>query len=196
MNRQPPEHQLHTPAQDLEPQPMTGAELDTLRRICGWEREDLAELCEVQTRTIKHWQSGRAAVPVQVAQLVRSHVTWLQDLTERTLRQYAGVLELARSGGAGEPLEVVLLRYRERSHIASMAADDTLTPATHAALAARVMLALQAQGVEVRVVWFDPQAFGDWAHREGASDTPASRAAWAAGDGLGEQLRAYGSEWA
>ena len=191
MHRQPTEDQLHTPDQD--PGPMTGAELDTLRRACGWEREDLADLCRVQTRTIKHWQSGRAAVPDQVARFVRAQALWLQELTARTLRQYAEVLELAKVHSAGQPLEVVLLRYKDQADIAGADAAEALTPATHAALTLRVMLALQAQGAEVRLVWFDALAFGEWAYQHGVSDTSASRAAWAAGEGLQGQTRAYGS---
>ena len=172
---------------------MTGAELDTLRRACGWEREDLADLCQVQTRTIKHWQNGRATVPEPVARFVRAQALWLQELTARTMREYADVLELAKSSSAGEPLEVVLLRYKDAADLAGADAAEALTPATHAALTLRIMLALQAQGVEVRIVWFDALAFGEWAYREGVSDTSASRAAWAAGDGPWAKALAHGS---
>ena len=175
------------------PQTMTGAELDTLRRACGWEREDLADLCQVQTRTIKHWQSGRAAVPDQVARFVRAQALWLQELTARTLREYAQVLEQARADKLGAPLEVVLVRYKDHAHIVGGNGLETLTPPLHAALTLRVMLALQAQGLEVRLVWFDPVAFDEWAKRQGVGDSQANRAAWAAGEGLDAQICAYGS---
>lgn len=50
---------------------LTGAELQTLRENANMPREDLAELAGVQARTIKHWESGRAGVPSDVADLVR-----------------------------------------------------------------------------------------------------------------------------
>jgi hypothetical protein len=147
----------------------------------------------VQTRTIKHWQSGRATVPDQVARFVRAQALWLQDLTARTLREYADVLELARADKLGAPLEVVLVRYKDYAHIVAGKGLETLTPPLHAALTLRVMLALQAQGLVVRLVWFDPVAFGEWAKRQGVGDTPASRSAWAAGEGLDAQMHAHGS---
>lgn len=51
---------------------MTGAELQCMREACAVSREELADLVGVQSRTVKHWESGRATVPADVAAIMVS----------------------------------------------------------------------------------------------------------------------------
>jgi transcriptional regulator with XRE-family HTH domain len=183
------------------PDHMTGAELQTLREACGLTREALAELAQVQARTVKHWETRvGSAVPADVAAIVRQAVAWVLQASREGLRaaelQICGPLKRTGDGLVALPPQhdapdVVLIRYRESGH---MHDSDALTKSpgaradVHGAMVARLVLDLQANGLRPRVVWFDPEAFNTWRNSgarahvvgENSGDTPATRAAWAA----------------
>ena len=50
--------------------PMTGAELETMRRAIGWTVGELADRFNVADRSAKYWERGRGGVPDDVAALV------------------------------------------------------------------------------------------------------------------------------
>ena len=57
---------------------ITGAELQTLREAAGLSRDALAELAQVQARTVKHWETRTgAAVPADVAAIVTRLSGWV-----------------------------------------------------------------------------------------------------------------------
>lgn len=62
---------------------MTGAELRTWRESAGLSREALAERVNVQPRTIKHWESGRADVPDDVASVVYDLAGWVRTEAQK-----------------------------------------------------------------------------------------------------------------
>jgi DNA-binding transcriptional regulator YiaG len=65
---------------------MTGAELQCMREACAVSREELADLVGVQSRTVKHWESGRATVPADVAAIMTSIDTEAQAEAEFIMR--------------------------------------------------------------------------------------------------------------
>lgn len=50
--------------------PMTGAELETMRRAIGWTVGELAHRFNVADRSAKYWERGRGGVPDDVAAVV------------------------------------------------------------------------------------------------------------------------------
>lgn len=172
----------------LQTTPTTGAELQTLREACNLTREALAELVGVQARTIKHWENGRSAAPEDVAHTVKRLAFWVLRASAQTEAQARAMLAHSALTAKSPPVDgagVVLLRYRQT---ADMALDDRLNGLradVHAASVARVALALQASGHTARVVWFEPEAYAQWAAEQGhTEDSSAHRAAWAAAHGL------------
>lgn len=161
------------------PDPLTGAELQTLREACNLTREELGELAGVAARTIKHWESGRAGVPADVADVVAR----LDATIRRAADQGADAIRQAmRHHGGTVPADVVLMRYRTPGDLARYRPDMAGAPAgAHGAIVARLRAQALALGVAaVRVVWMDPDAYEAWRAQRQQPDTEATRATWAA----------------
>lgn len=165
---------------------MTGAELQTLREACGMSREDLAGLADVQARTVKHWEGGRAGVPADVADLVRRLDAMVSLVANEALQ---GIRQAAEQAGQA-PDKLVLLRYQNAADLTRYRADmDDMPAVVHGAIVNRVRLALPwlpgFERVAVRVVWMLPEDYEAWRRDQpGINDTPdneATRSAWAAG---------------
>lgn len=161
---------------------MTGAELQTLREGCGLSREDLAGLCGVQARTVKHWENGRSGVPADVAGVVAAIEARLW-LAAREAKQ--AITEAARQHGSA-PADVVLIRYASSEDLARYRPDMAGLPVgVHGALVGRVrMMLTEAPGfvlVPVRIVWMHSEEYQAWRSAQGMDDSEATRAAWAAG---------------
>jgi DNA-binding XRE family transcriptional regulator len=158
------------------PDHMTGAELQTLREACGLTREALAELAQVQARTVKHWETrAGSAVPADVATIVTRLSGWVLHAAREGLRQVQQAPE--------NPADVVLLRYRETAHMRPQDVAQGLRADLHGAMVARLVLDLASEGHRARVVWFDPEDYSAWSVDLGTHLTPdtyADRAAWAA----------------
>ena len=155
---------------------ITGAQLQTLPEAAGLSRDALAELAQVQARTVKHWETRTgAAVPADVAAIVTRLSGWVLHTAREGLRQ----VQQAHH----KPAEVVLLRYRESAHLHPQDVAQGLHD-VHGAMVARLVLDLAANGHRARVVWFDPEEFAHWVtHVQGlppGHDTPDARATWAA----------------
>lgn len=186
---------MTTPTQ-ATPDHMTGAELQTLREAAGLSRDVLAELAQVQARTVKHWETrAGAAVPADVAAIVRQAAAWVlqasrEGLRAALLQAHGGPMAAGVAGAmAGifpppdDAPEVVLIRYRETDHMHTQDRAQGLRADVHGAMVARLVLDLQAHGMRPRVVWFDPESFAHWVQvvqgLPPGHDTPAARAAWA-----------------
>lgn len=160
--------------------PTTGAELQTLREASGMTRDGLASLAGVEARTVKHWETRKgAAVPADVAQMMRSAARWVLQASAEALRTVQDAPHAVS--------EVVLIRYRETAHMHATDRAQGLMADVHGGMVCRLVLDLMAQGTACRVVWFDPESCAQWLQAEGKPDTPANRAAWAAGPALGVQ---------
>ena len=157
---------------------ITGAELQTLREACNLTRDELGSLCGVAPRTVKHWESGRAGVPADVADVVAR----LDAAIQRAADHGADVIEQAMAHQGTAPADVVLMRYRTPGDLARYRPDMAGAPAgAHGAIVARLRAQALALGVAaVRVVWMDPSAYEAWRAAQGLPDAEPSRAAWAA----------------
>jgi transcriptional regulator with XRE-family HTH domain len=169
----------------------TGAELQTLREICGLTREALAELAGVEPRTVKHWETRKGAgVPDDVDNIVSKWARWVlmrsaaELVRTRKITHMTTTEELHPDGA-----EVALIRYRETAHMPEGERAQGRRADVHGAMVARLVLDLMADGYRPRVVWFDPEAYTEWLyrgmrpesrHRVTVDDTPDARDAWAA----------------
>lgn len=152
---------------------ITGAELQTLREGCGLTREDLAQLVDVQARTVKHWESGRSGVPADVAAAV-----------ENIDSMIAGAVRAAIDQAGTDAGDVVLLRYA--SDVDLWQHHPTMRPlpaGVHGAIVGRTRQALASRGMLVRVVWMQTDRFDAWRLAAGLVNNEAARASWA-----GEQV--------
>ena len=169
---------------------MTGAELQMLREACFLSREDLAGLCNVAARTVKHWENGRSGVPGDVADLVSLIDATITSASAQGLRQMQEVTQ--RAGAA--PADLVMLRYNEqeaeryrvRQQFASLGnMTGWQAAAIHGAIVNRLRLLMVIApglaGVPVRIVWMRGEEYEAWRSAQGMQDSETTRAAWAAG---------------
>lgn len=163
------------------PDHITGAELQTLRESCGLSREDLAGLARVQARTVKHWESGRAGVPSDVAALVAR----LDESISQAVNQARHVLADPVKWSGTPPADVVLMRYASAEDLARYRPDMAGMPAgVHGAIVARLRASLAwlpgFGGVPVRVVWMQRDIYEPWRTACQLPDDEATRSQWAA----------------
>ena len=158
--------------------PITGAELQTLREACNLTREELGELAGVAARTVKHWENGRAGVPADVAALVQRLDATIQQAADNGARVVA---QASDSHGGTAPADVVLMRYRSADDLAIYRPDMAGHPASvHGAIVQRLAATLRATGQPVRIVWMDLDDYEAWRAAQDLPDTEATRATWAA----------------
>ena len=170
------------------PDPLTGAELQTLREACCLTRDELGELAGVAARTIKHWESGRAGVPADVAALVQRLDATIQQAADNGARVVA---QARASHGGAAPADVVLIRYRSADDLAAYRPDMAGQPASvHGAIVQRLASTLRATGQPVRIVWMDLDDYEAWRTAHGMADLESTRAAWAA-DQVQHQAKAH-----
>ena len=126
---------------------MTPAELKTIRESLGLPVQWLADRASVQRRSVEYWEAGRSNVPADVAELLLKLEAQFADAT----RQALDVVDEKTAQHGGEPPETVrLYRYRDDAALWSARPDMHGLPVTaHAALLARVRLALLARGQSV-----------------------------------------------
>jgi transcriptional regulator with XRE-family HTH domain len=155
---------------------MTPAELKTIREAVGLSVPDLAALAGVQERSVRYWESGRSAVPDDVASIV----TRLDQQLAGTTRQLVDLVrEQIQAMGGQAPADIVLLRYRENADLWRFRPDMKPFPtATHGALLARCRAGLADLHVKTRIVYMEPDAYNQWL--AGREDGDALRSEWAA----------------
>lgn len=127
---------------------MTPAELKTLRESLGLPVQWLAERVGVQRRSVEYWESGRSRVPDDVATLLLQLDAQFAESTRQAL---AVVADQTATHGA-PPETVHLYRYRDEAALWAARPDMQGLPVTaHAALLARVRVALLALGQRVSI---------------------------------------------
>lgn len=184
--------QTHPPAP-----PTTGAELQTLREACSMTRDDLAALADVQARTIKHWENGRAAVPGDVAALMRDidaavdKAAWAEYDALRAAWVPGALAVLVRYKTAHDLREAIaatIPAHRHRGHYApELWVCVPFCAAGAVAMRAAMMWrhTMQAEGGTMaalqlpHVVWFDAEHFAQWRAVHNQPDIEATRMAWA-----------------
>jgi len=131
---------------------MTGAELQALREASGLDRDQFGELCGVQGRSIKYWETGQTnhGVPADVEAMVLELSAKIDAEADAQLAQWKPGMILLRTGNA--------------------AANQVVS---------RIFNELRKRGQDVRIVSFDLKAFRTWIDATKGRDTPASRQQWA-----------------
>lgn len=138
---------------------ITGAELQSLREMCGMSREDLAELAGVESRTIKFWETGKNGVPADVTDLALILAGKTRHILHEVLDREA-------------PL---LVRFKTQADFNRANPDiDMAYQCWNAAMTA-AMAVLE----DPRIVWFDLDSYSAWL-AEQDSDLDDSLTAWAA----------------
>lgn len=165
---------------------VTGAELQMLREACHLTRDDLAELCGVQTRTIKHWEQRNGGVPADVAAMLAAIDAQVQAVAEQAAQQ---VRQLVQQQGEA-PEDVLMVRYTTNADLRRYQPDMGPLPANaHAAMLAR--LRWMVAPWRVRVVRFDAAGYEAWRKELGRPDDAATRMEWAAAVALPDQAKPH-----
>ncbi len=131
----------------MQTKPVTPAELKTTREALGLPSEWVAEAGGVAVRTLRHWESGAAQVPDDVAEVLDG------------LAAEVGTHVAALASQTAEP--VTLLRYRSQDAL-HQATGLTWPSTTHAIAQLRGIEALRARGMKARLIWFNPQEYAQW----------------------------------
>lgn len=160
----------------------TGAELQTLREAARITREALADACGVEARTVKHWETRKGfGVPADVWHTLAELIEWITKASRETVE--------SANMAPGAP--VVLVRYRDAKDMPKTARG--LRADVHGAIVCDAFMAMNAQGRDARVVWFEPESFAQWLSTQQVQGQPesAQRAAWAAQQGLADQAKPH-----
>lgn len=147
------------------PDPITGAELQTLREACNLTREELGELAGVAARTVKHWESGRAGVPADVAALVRSIDKKINVcVNDAAAKIIAGIRHYGFSENSP-----VLVRYKSDEDLKAFGGSSFLGLSPHGAMIQRLSRVLAREPIikSVRIVWFDRTRYLNWNDLDG-----------------------------
>ncbi|OJY94409.1 MAG: hypothetical protein BGP25_05305 [Lysobacterales bacterium 63-13] len=123
---------------------MTPAELKTHREALGLTVGWLAEQARVGERTVRYWESGRNAVPEDVADLIRRIEMKTRAMVTAALDSVGQIL--AEEGGSPESVD--LRRYASDAELWSKHPAFRPLPATwHAVTLARIARELDARGI-------------------------------------------------
>lgn len=131
---------------------MTSAELKTTRESLGLTADWLAKKAGVQLRTVRYWESGRNAVPEDVAKIMTDLQTWRDSAVAAMVQSY--------EGATPKPDEIVLLRYRDDAQLWTHHPGFEGLPVTfHASALLAAQKALQAIGCRVKIVYMNSEAY-------------------------------------
>lgn len=150
---------------------MTSAELKTIRESLGLPVPWLARAAGVKDRTVNYWESGRNAVPDDVAKMM----TGLVSIADALVAEYSRIFEAEVIPG-----NLVLLRYRTDADLWESQPEFmamNLPTTFHAALLLRVKDIAEKAGVSVTIIYFERDAYLKWLG--GRENTPDRRIEWA-----------------
>lgn len=121
-------------------------------------------------RTVRYWESGRNDIPAKA----------VQELAEIEVLIKTAVDMAVKFITEKKPKQIALLRYRSEADMTSDEVANFGHPAhkLHANALHRIMNALTNLGIEVGIVYFDPEKYQQWLR--GREDRSDLRAEWAA----------------
>lgn len=138
---------------------ITGAELQSLREICGLTRDELAHMAGVEPRTIKFWEAAKNGVPADVTDMVATNASLTRHIMREVLDREA----------------TILIRFKSQADF-NRANPDVRIPYQCWNSAMTLVLAVLE---DPRIVWFDLDSYTAWL-AEQDSDLDDSLTAWAA----------------
>ena len=153
---------------------MTPAELKTLREKWGLSTNWLAEQADVRARTVQFWESGRSAVPEDVAALMMITDMRLESIVDAAV-EYITSLDQP-------PTDVVLVRYKTDEDLWYYRPDMIEFPArTHGIVLAltKSEIEIAIEDVNVRIVYLEPEQYEAWLKLTQKKDNEQTRAEWA-----------------
>lgn len=148
---------------------MSPAEFKTRRQGLWLSDNDLAtRLGVADARTIRYWEAGRNDIPTKAVQELIAIENAVNVMVDRALSM------------PGVPKQIALVRYRSDQDMPANIVKVLGPPAhkLHANALHRIMNILVKRGIEVGVVYFDPEKYRLWL--DGREDRPNLRAEWAA----------------
>jgi DNA-binding XRE family transcriptional regulator len=153
---------------------MTAAELKTYREALGLSAQWLANKVGVSHRSVCYWESGKARVPSDVAELIITLTNSIYRYADEAIKQVSTI-----AIAAGIPGQINLLRYKTDEDLHRYRPDFKGLPvATHAAMLAIIARDLGLMGIKAIIVYFDPVAYLAWLGD--LEDNEQARAEWAA----------------
>lgn len=153
---------------------MNAAEMKTLRESLGLPVQWLADQAGVKARTVQYWESGRNAIPDDVAGMLRGIDGQIWHIVGNTVTQIKEVAE--NEGSLPERLD--LIRYRTDESLWFYQPEFKPLPATcHGMLLARLTREVAQLDIHVRIVYMQPEKYNVWLN--GRKDSPDLRAQWA-----------------
>lgn len=153
---------------------MTPAELKTIRESLGLPLQWVADQARVKLRTAQYWESGRSAVPQDVAEMLNG----LDDQFWQLVAQYLEQVKSVADQQGVLPEEVVLIRYKTDADLWQFHPDFRPLPASaHAALLSRLRRKLWEAGVHSVIEYMEPAEYKKWLN--GREDSEALRSEWA-----------------
>lgn len=172
-------HTTHADSHHIERDDrMNGATLKTVRETLGLSVPWFASFCAVQERTVRHWESGRNAVPIAVATAVREFEKASAELVVQLIDQVRAAV--AKQGLTVGTIPVV--RYADDEDLNHYQPNMAGLPTTfHAAAIARARWALFPD-VEIEARMLDAGAYESWRRSTNQQDSPGLRAKFVALD--------------
>lgn len=155
---------------------MTPAEFKTLRESLWLSQQDIADLADVQKRTVQYWEKGASVrgIPGDVT----DHIKRLDALVESAVLNVVDFI----GDKASKPTEIVLLRYLSENDLKRyrpLEHEGFGSVKVHSAMIDRTRAALGRLGVKARITYMEPDRYEEWRHCEGLSDGEDTRSVWA-----------------
>ncbi|MDD3757721.1 MAG: DUF1870 family protein [Advenella sp.] len=153
---------------------MTPAEMKTIRESLGLSAQWVANQAGVKLRTVQYWESGRNAVPDDVAQMLIGIDGQLWGIVAQAVDQ---IRQAADEAGA-LPEQLDLIRYRKDEDLWHFQPEFSPLPATcHAMLLSRLIREIEPLKIPVRIIYMQSEKYILWL--DGQADSADLRAEWA-----------------
>ncbi len=149
-------------------EPVTPAELRSIREALGLSLDRAAQTIGVTPRTVRAWESGRSgtSVPRDVADVMHAAYAAQADYVRAAVDRII----------ADPPERVSLLRYRTDEDLHAHEPNTRLTSAAHGIAQQHIAYETHARcGIPARVVWANLRDYHAWA----ATHPGATLQAWA-----------------
>lgn len=153
---------------------ITPAELKTLREKWGLSTQWLADQAGVRVRTVQYWESGRSAVPEDVAAIMLVTDMRLESIIDASVEFVTSLDPI--------PENIVLVRYKSDEDLHRYRPDmSEFSARAHGMVLAltKSEIEIALEDVNVRIVYLEPEQYEAWLKLTNQKDSEQTRAAWA-----------------